>query len=90
MGETNGTALVLVGTGKFLGSSDLTVTQQQSFYAIKDKLDTVTFGNLRVTANRFIRQAQTKRTCPATAPTTLCLSGQIIRTTTNNVVNYST
>ena len=55
LGESNGIALVLVGTGRFLGDSDKSdVTQQssptnnkQSFYGIKDPLTSTGWGNVR-------------------------------------------
>jgi type IV pilus assembly protein PilY1 len=53
LGETeDGIALVLVGTGKLLGDSDLNDPTQtdanlQSFYAIKDSLTATGWGNVR-------------------------------------------
>jgi len=38
LGEVNNFRVVFVGTGKLLGSSDLTTTQQQTIYAIRDDL----------------------------------------------------
>jgi type IV pilus assembly protein PilY1 len=40
-------AVVTVGTGRYLGSSDLADTQRQSLYTFKDKLDTTSLGALR-------------------------------------------
>jgi type IV pilus assembly protein PilY1 len=38
LGKVNGERVVLVGTGKFLGDSDKSSIQRQSFYAIKDAM----------------------------------------------------
>jgi type IV pilus assembly protein PilY1 len=42
---SNGTRLVFVGTGKYLENSDLTNTDGQSLYAIKDTLGAQNLGN---------------------------------------------
>jgi len=52
LAESNGIALVLVGTGRLLGDSDKSDTLQtganrQSFYAIKDPLTGTGWGNVR-------------------------------------------
>ncbi len=63
------TLVVFVGTGRYLGSTDLTDTSQQSFYAIKDTFPTGTtpsvaiFGNPR-TQGTFVQQTFTATTCP--------------------------
>lgn len=52
LGESNGIALVLVGTGRLLGDSDKSDPTQtggnrQSFYAIKDPLTATGWGDIR-------------------------------------------
>lgn len=52
LAESNGVALVLLGTGKLLGDSDKsdlaqTGANRQSFYAIKDPLTATGWGNIR-------------------------------------------
>jgi type IV pilus assembly protein PilY1 len=42
LGEVNGTRVVFVGTGKFLGTTDKTNVQRQSIYAIKDLMNSTT------------------------------------------------
>ena len=90
LGDVAGKALIFVGTGRYVGASDLGDTSRQSMYAIKDKLDAVTLGSPRVAASRFIQQVETNGLCPASAPATVCSTGQNIRTTTSNTVNYAT
>ncbi|MFA7240311.1 MAG: PilC/PilY family type IV pilus protein [Sulfuricellaceae bacterium] len=76
----NGAPVVYIGTGVYLGVSDIASTSQQSFYAIKDKYDATTYGNPRTASNNFIAQTLTSTTCPADAPITVCTSGQTVRT----------
>jgi type IV pilus assembly protein PilY1 len=38
----------------------------------------------------FVQQTQTNTTCPAGAPETICSSGQLVRTSSSNVVNFAT
>ena len=39
--------VVVLGTGQYLGTSDITTTDQQSIYAIKDTLAATGWGNIR-------------------------------------------
>lgn len=48
--------VVFVGTGRYLGNSDLTDKTPQSIYAIKDRLTTEDFGNPRDATNDFVKQ----------------------------------
>ena len=90
LGAVSGKAIIYVGTGQYLGSSDLATTQQQSFYAIKDDLGSTTLGNPRTAATNFVQQTLTSTTCPTTAPATVCTVGQIVRTSSSRTVNFST
>jgi Tfp pilus tip-associated adhesin PilY1 len=61
LGSTE-TRIVFVGTGRYLGSSDLTdpgaasgIAYQQSFYAIKDKNADYGSGNFRTLANLLVQ-----------------------------------
>lgn len=76
----SGYPVVYVGTGLYLGVSDIASTNQQSFYAIKDKYDSTTYGNPRTPSNNFVAQTLTSTTCPSDAPATVCTSGQAVRT----------
>lgn len=96
VGSISGYSAVFVGTGSYLGGGDLSDTTQQSIYAIKDPLtgtsppsSVAIYDNPR-SFGGFVQQTQTTTTCPVSAPTTLCASGQIVRTSSNNVVNFAT
>lgn len=82
--------VVYVGTGRYLGTPDLTDLSQQSMYAIKDKLDSTTYTNPHGVGSNFVQQVQTTTLCPSGSPTTICRPGESVRTTTNNAVNFST
>lgn len=69
---------VYIGTGKLLGTPDMVDTTQQSFYAIKDPLDTTDWETAR-SAN-IISQTLT---------TTTSTSGAKIRTASANAVDWS-
>ena len=84
----NGKTVVFVGTGRYLGVSDLTDTQVETFYAVKDHSDATTLGNPRLTASNFVHQTLSSGTCPAGAPTSWCVPGQSVRTSTGNAVNW--
>lgn len=47
LASVDGNAVVYVGTGRYLGASDMIDRSVQSFYAIKDPLDASTFDNPR-------------------------------------------
>lgn len=83
----NGSTIVYVGTGRYLGVSDITDTAYQSFYAIADRSNTSTFNNLRNDSS-FIQQALTSSVCNTSS--NLCTVGQTIRTITSNAVDLST
>ena len=68
--------VVYVATGKMLGLSDLTNTDQQSVYAIKDPLTNTPLGDLR-TSTSIVAQ-------------TLSGTGTNPRTVTNNPVDWAT
>lgn len=84
------TKVVIVGTGKYLGLTDLTDTQTQSIYAIKDNFDGATLPGPRTVGSHFIRQTLTETTCPTDAPATVCTQGQTVRTATSNPVDWGT
>lgn len=75
LGEYRGEPYVYIGTGRYLGSSDITSTQTQSVYAIKDSGATIIpRGTLKknliasTTVNgRSIRQSSCQQNCASTA-----------------------
>jgi type IV pilus assembly protein PilY1 len=79
----NGFPVVYVGTGRYLGASDVAVTPAplNSFYAIKDDLTTTTYSSIR-TDSSFIGQQAADTVCPSGTDVSICQPGQIIRTVT--------
>jgi type IV pilus assembly protein PilY1 len=86
----NGKPVVYAGTGRFLGVSDVQDSSIESFYAVKDNLDTNTFGNPRLSTSNFVQQTLTVGTCPSDAPITVCQPSQEVRLSTDNAVDWST
>lgn len=72
-------AVVQVGTGRYLGLSDLSNTDQQSVYAIKDNLSGTGLGLVR-TSGVLVAQTMSNFTGA---------SGQQLRTTSTNPVNWA-
>jgi type IV pilus assembly protein PilY1 len=86
----NGKPVVYVGTGRYLGTTDVSDTSMESFYAVVDNSDTNTFTDLRATGSKFVAQTLSATTCPKNAPISLCSPGQIVRTSSNNPVDWTT
>lgn len=80
-------AMVYVGTGRFLGASDMGDNQPQSIYAIKDNLTAVGYGVVRGNSG-FIAQTLTPSLCPANA--TVCSPSESVRIGSKNTVNLAT
>lgn len=76
LGLHNSTKIVFVGTGKYLETSDLTNTQRQTIYAIKDSGSTVTLDNPRTATGS-----------DALVEQTLTIVGST-RTATNNSLDW--
>ncbi len=74
LGSIGGKRVIFVGTGKYLETSDLTTTQVQTYYAIKDDDATATLVNPR---NTLVQQTLTNN-----------LNGT--RSESSNPVNFST
>jgi type IV pilus assembly protein PilY1 len=92
LGNVAGVAVVFVGTGRYLGLTDKADVTQQAFYGVKDALTTTTLGNPRDTTAsgpKFVKQAATNTTCPVGTPTSICTTGQLVRTSTSNTVNFA-
>jgi type IV pilus assembly protein PilY1 len=86
----NGKPVVYIGTGRYLGITDVVDVSIQSFYAVQDNLGSTTYGNPRVAANGFVQQTLTDGTCPAGAPLTVCIPSQVVRTSSSNTVDWTT
>lgn len=85
----DGQTVVYVGTGKFLGVSDISDPQFQSFYAVVDSGGSTTLTTPRTTGSGFVKQVLTDTTCPATASSSVCAQGQVVRTSTSNPVDWT-
>jgi type IV pilus assembly protein PilY1 len=70
--------VVYVGTGRYLGMSDLSTTGQQSIYAFKDALSETSLGDLR-SGNTLVAQTLTTSN-----------TNSSIRTATKTAVDWST
>jgi type IV pilus assembly protein PilY1 len=105
VGIVSNQVVVFVGTGKFLGTSDLTNTLVQTMYAIKDPLTVSTTASpataiysspqgstcsLTTPTNCFVQQTAVDTTCPSGSPATICSAGYPVRTGSNNPVSFST
>ncbi|MBK7472044.1 MAG: hypothetical protein IPI73_16990 [Betaproteobacteria bacterium] len=86
----DGLTIVLAGTGRFLGTTDVANIQFQSYYAVKDNLGSTTYGAIRTPANGFIQQTLTAGTCPSSPANPFCVAGQVVRTSSNNAVDWAT
>ncbi|WP_411884490.1 pilus assembly protein [Polaromonas sp. YR568] len=75
----SGSSVVVVGTGRYLGASDITNSVQQSIYAIKDPLTATGWGNVRSTGT-LVNQT-------ATVATTGANAGKAVGS--NNAVDWS-
>ncbi|MFZ5557326.1 MAG: pilus assembly protein [Pseudomonadota bacterium] len=80
LGEVNGFAVVYVGTGRYLGLSDLIDASQQSLYAIRDDLSGASLGNVR-TPGTLVQQTLTDVTVTG---------GERVRTSSSNLVDFAT
>ena len=87
LGKVDRYPVVFVGTGRYLGSTDLSDSTQQSVYAIKDALGATGWGNPRTSTPSFIQQTLTGGTCGANAP--ICTAGESVRTASSNAVNFA-
>jgi type IV pilus assembly protein PilY1 len=89
LGNVDGSAVVFVGTGRYLGGSDLNNSEVQSIYAIKDSGGSTSVGSPRsdVGATGFVQQTLTTGTC---GTSDLCVAGSKIRTLSTNPVNFAT
>jgi type IV pilus assembly protein PilY1 len=78
----NGSPIVYVGTGRYLGASDVGGTPKNSFYGIKDDLSTTTWYNNPRTYSSFTGQLAVDGTCPSGADASICNAGQKVRLVT--------
>ena len=83
LASVGSSAVIYVGTGALLGTTDLSNTLQQSVYAIKDPLGATGYGDIRASGVLYPNTLNS---------TTTDANGQQIRTITNNQhqVNFAT
>jgi len=72
--------VVFVGTGRYLGTPDLSNVEQQSIYALKDTLASTGLGDVRQ-GTQLVEQTLTDKTNSA---------GRVVRTASQNTVNWAT
>jgi type IV pilus assembly protein PilY1 len=84
-----GTTLVFVGTGRYLGTTDVGNTQQQSFYGVKDNVITTAYTDIR-NDSTFIKKTAIDGTCPAGADVDVCSPGTKVRTVSLNTGTVAT
>ncbi|WP_422012576.1 pilus assembly protein [Roseateles sp.] len=92
LGQVGSYVMVFVGTGRYLGQSDLTNADVQSIYGIKDPMTASGIGtslNPRSTANQFVQQTLTLSTSGCPTGSSACQSGDTVRTNSNNSVNLA-
>lgn len=85
----SGYPVVYVGTGEYLGIGDITNTQYQTMYAVKDNLGATTYGNPRVSTNNFVQQTMVESTCTALEGSACTLGEKIRKITSAASVNWS-
>lgn len=83
LGYISGNHIVYVGTGGYLGISDIPSTQVQSIYAIKDPLTT------KASATTPVYTTPHSNTCSASSSTTDCFMKQNLSSTTPRSVTSS-
>lgn len=86
LGQIGNYIIVLVGTGQYLGVSDLGTSSRNTIYGVLDKMSNTTLVSPRDLNNKFVQQTWTLGPCPAGAPT--CSPGEIVRLGTDNPVDW--
>ncbi len=81
LGLVGDKVMVFVGTGRYLGQTDLSDATVQTIYGIKDRMGTQDFGDPRAVANKFVKQTLTTGVCPA--GTAVCTSSDVVRVNSN-------
>lgn len=74
LANTSGADVVVVGTGRYLGETDITDTTTQSVYAIHDKLGTTGWGDVRADTANFTKQTLTLNNADETKATSATAS----------------
>jgi type IV pilus assembly protein PilY1 len=85
----SGHPVVYVGTGRYLGTTDITDVSGESFYAVIDRYDQSTYYP-RQTASKFVQQVLSSTSCPNGTDVSWCSPGQAVRTSTDNAIDWGT
>ncbi|SNT29833.1 type IV pilus assembly protein PilY1 [Noviherbaspirillum humi] len=88
LGQVEGYPMVYVGTGRYLGISDISEFNQQTLYGIKDPGTGGGYGIPRNNA-AFVRQTISIGTCPTGSLASICSAGETVRTGTANAVDLA-
>lgn len=80
----DGNPVVYVGTGRYLGASDVGTNPKNSFYALRDDLTTASPMSYNATSPRsystFIGLQAIDSVCPLGTDVNICQPGQVVRT----------
>jgi type IV pilus assembly protein PilY1 len=93
LGRVSNYPVIYVGTGRYLGASDLSDMSVQSIYAIKDTGGSTTSGSLwgdphsDTGSTGFVQQTLNGGTCGTSV---YCVAGSTIRTGSTNAVDFTT
>ncbi len=72
----NGKPVIYAGTGRYLGISDLSDTQSQTMYAVKDTYGASSYPSPRTSSSGFVKQTLVSGTCTNEGS---CIPGEAIR-----------
>ena len=85
----NGNPVVYVGTGRYLGTTDVGNAQQQTFYAVKDNVASNGYTSIR-SDSTFIGKSAVNGICPDGTPASVCDPGTQVRTLSLNAGTSAT
>jgi len=94
VGMSGTTMIVYVGTGRYLGISDIADASQQSFYAIKDTFPTSSTPSVAIygdprTQGTFVQQTMSIGPCPVGAPSSVCRPGDTVQKVSSKPVDFA-
>lgn len=72
--SVSGAAVVIVGTGRYLGETDITDTTRQSIYAVRDPLGTTGWGSVHGDTTNFTKQIMTLNNTDETKATSATIT----------------
>ncbi|MCF8167004.1 MAG: hypothetical protein K9J77_00105 [Rhodoferax sp.] len=84
-----GNSIVFVGTGRYLGTSDVGTSQQQSFYGVKDNVVSTAYTAIRSDSS-IIKKTAVDGICPTGTAIEICDPGTQVRTVSLNTGTSAT